>query len=119
MFSSIFASLWPHLLRIGSRITCITRNKRISCSINFKRPLNTAARYLQGSSEFHHSKSGSFYQDAPSLENQFLGDVFLTTSLKRILPSKVGMHLSGLGGGGRGAPLTGKFGNCMPEIWNI
>lgn len=89
MFSSIFASLWPHLLRIGSRITCITRNKRISCSINFKRPLNTAARYLQGSSEFHHSKSGSFYQDAPSLENQFLGDVFLTTSLKRILPSKV------------------------------
>ena len=99
MFSSIFASLRPHLLRICSRKTCITRNKRISCSINIKRPLNTAGLYY-GSSDFRHSKSGSFYQDAPSLENQFLGDVFLTTSLKRILPSEVGMHLFWLGGGG-------------------
>ncbi len=90
MLSSSFASLRSQLLQSCFKQAYIAR---IPCSI--KRHFNTTV--LQGASEFQHSKLGSFYQDAPSLENQFLGDVFLRTSLKRILPLEVSMLLSGLG----------------------
>ena len=94
MLSSSFASLRSHLLQSCFKQTYIAR---IPCSI--KRHFNTT---VLGAAEFQHSKLGSFYQDAPSLENQFLGDVFLRTSLKRILPLEVSMLLSGLGREGGG-----------------
>ena len=39
---------------------------------------------------FAASRRGSFFQEAPKLGNQFSGDLFLQSYLKRILPSEVG-----------------------------
>jgi len=38
---------------------------------------------------FAASKRGSFFQEAPRLRNQFSGDLFLQSYLKRILPNEV------------------------------
>ena len=38
---------------------------------------------------FAASKRGSFFQEAPRLRNQFTGDFFLQSYLKRILPQEV------------------------------
>lgn len=38
---------------------------------------------------FAASKRGSFFQEAPRLRNQFSGDLFLLSYLKRILPNEV------------------------------
>ena len=40
---------------------------------------------------FAASKRGCFFQEAPRLRNQFTGDLFLQSYLKRILPQEVGM----------------------------
>ena len=37
------------------------------------------------------SRRGSFFQEAPRLGNQFSGDLFLQSYLKRILPYEVGL----------------------------
>ena len=97
MFSSIFSSLKPHFWQRCFRKTCSTKNKEIYGSV--KRHFNATAETLHlDSSEFQHSKCGSFYQDAPSLQNQYLGDVFLRSSLQRIVPAEVGVRLFGFGG---------------------
>lgn len=45
---------------------------------------------------FQRSKSGSFYQEAPSLGNQFSEDFFLQSYLKSVLPQKVSLFNSQL-----------------------
>ena len=40
---------------------------------------------------FAASKRGSFFQEAPRLRNQFSGDLFLQSYLKRTLPNEVGL----------------------------
>lgn len=40
---------------------------------------------------FAASKRGSFFQEAPRLRNQFSGDLFLQSYLKRVIPQEVGM----------------------------
>ena len=42
-----------------------------------------------GGTAFAASKRGSFFQEAPRLRNQFSGDLFLQSYLKRILPNEV------------------------------
>ena len=42
-----------------------------------------------GDTEFAASKRGSFFQEAPRLGNQFSGDLFLQSYLKRVLPYEV------------------------------
>ncbi|XP_028400377.1 acyl-CoA dehydrogenase family member 11-like [Dendronephthya gigantea] len=86
MFSSSLSALRQQIYR-GSIYR--SRNKLIICVLNIKRQFKSHNTVLQVSSEFQHSKSGSFHQNAPTLENQYLGDVFLKASLKRILPSEV------------------------------
>ena len=90
MFVRIFSISWRHLLRRCSKRILLARNEKITSGVCEKRELGTTC-FAQGSSEFQHSKSGKFYQDAPSLKNQFLGDAFLRASLKRILPTEVGV----------------------------
>ena len=88
MFVHTSSNLRTYLLRAFSRRTYVSRNERITAILNAKKELEGPG--LQREAEFQHSKSGSFYQDAPCLENQFLGDAFLRSSLKRILPAEVG-----------------------------
>ena len=38
---------------------------------------------------FAASRRGSFFQEAPRLQNQFIGDLYLQSYLKRILPQEV------------------------------
>jgi len=45
---------------------------------------------------FAASKRGSFFQEAPRLRNQFNGDFFLQTYLRRNLPSEVRLELTHL-----------------------
>ena len=91
MFATSFSILWRHLLQGCSRRTFIARNEAITSALCVKREFKTTC-FIRESSEFQHSKSGSFYQDVPSLQNQFLGDCFLRASLKRILPTEVGVN---------------------------
>jgi hypothetical protein len=100
MFSNSFAGSKPQFWRKCFGKTYSRTNKAIYGG--FKRHFNGT---LGASQEFQHCKSGTFYQDAPSLQNQFLGDVFLRNSLRRILPLEVGMHLSR-----EGCPLEGGVG---------
>ena len=44
---------------------------------------------VAGDTEFAASKRGSFFQEAPRLGNQFSGDLFLQSYLKRLLPYEV------------------------------
>lgn len=44
---------------------------------------------VAGDTEFAASKRGSFFQEAPRLGNQFSGDLFLQSYLKRVLPYEV------------------------------
>ena len=48
---------------------------------------------VKGSAEntFAASSRGSFFQEAPRLRNQYSGDLFLQSYLRRILPTEVGM----------------------------
>ena len=44
---------------------------------------------VAGDTKFAASKRGSFFQEAPRLGNQFSGDLFLQSYLKRVLPYEV------------------------------
>ena len=90
MFASSFNTLKQQICR-GSIL--ISTNKQIIRVSSTKKQFKSYNIVRHGSSEFQHSKSGSFHQNAPTLENQYLGDVFLRASLKRILPSEVGTKI--------------------------
>ena len=78
----------PRRLCLQSFVTC--KSTSASDRLEFELGNRDVPDSFTGTA-FAASKRGSFFQEAPRLRNQFTGDLFLQSYLKRVLPREVGM----------------------------
>lgn len=101
-FSSTFYCLPTSLIYVKMLMRGLCTKRSLLQSFVSRRSKTTTARTFldqqihdsfQGSPEtvqkFAASRRGSFFQEAPRLRNQFNGDLFLQSYLRRILPPEV------------------------------
>lgn len=73
---------------LQSFVACKSTSASESIQTEFELNKSDVSDSLRGTT-FAASKRGSFFQEAPRLRNQFSGDLFLQSYLKRILPNEV------------------------------
>ena len=82
----------PRRFFLQSFVACKFKSTSASESIQTEFELNNrdVPDSFRGAA-FAASKRGFFFQEAPRLRNQFSGDLFLQSYLKRIVPQEVGL----------------------------
>jgi len=98
----LMARAIPRRFFLQSFVACKSTSASESIQTEFELNKSDVSDSLRGTT-FAASKRGSFFQETPRLRNQFSGDLFLQSYLKRILPNEVdryGQLIPPRGGGG-------------------
>jgi len=84
----LMARAIPRRFFLQSFVACKSTSASESIQTEFELNKSDVSDSLRGTT-FAASKRGSFFQETPRLRNQFSGDLFLQSYLKRILPNEI------------------------------